>query len=147
MIRKKREINYHIETDEPLTKGSSSIIKWYQCHMVTDDEETEESAPALSEEVEEVINYIEEGEEEEIDLSATGLSEDDQNLVLDILARFADAHQDSVDSLFQATEDVAPDSPAEPQQEMSEEELIASICAPKQTNVDALVKQAGDSKQ
>lgn len=144
MIRKKREINYHIETDGPLTKGTSSIIKWYQCHMCTGDEDKEE-APALSAEVEDVITYIEEGEEEEIDLSASGLSEDDQNLVLDILARFADAHQDSVDSLFQNTEEATPEVSSQPQQEMSEEELIASICAPKQTNVDALVKQAGNT--
>ena len=112
--------------------------------MCTGDEDKEE-APALSAEVEDVITYIEEGEEEEIDLSASGLSEDDQNLVLDILARFADAHQDSVDSLFQNTEEATPEVSSQPQQEMSEEELIASICAPKQTNVDALVKQAGNT--
>lgn len=142
-MRKRKDIHYHIESDEPLTKGSSSIIKWYQCHMMTGDE-GEESSPQLSEEVEDVINYIEEGEEEEIDLSASGLSEADQDLVLDILARFADAHQDSVDSLFQNSDEITTE--AAPAQELSEEELIASICAPKQSNVDALVKQAEDGK-
>lgn len=69
--------------------------------------------------------------DEEVDLSTTGLSEDDQALVADIMARFAEAKQNSVDDLFSTAN-----------QKAKEDELISSICAPKQDNVDDLIKLA-----
>lgn len=94
-------------------------------------------------EVQETLNDMID-EEEEIDLATTGLDEDDQALVADILARFKEAKQNTVDDLFAAVPDsdfsVEPnDTPEAP---MSEEELIAALCAPKQNNVDALVNEA-----
>ncbi len=91
---------------------------------------------------EEVQRTLEEmSDEEEIDLAETGLAEDEQALVADILARFKEAKQSSIDDLFaNASDDEPADSGSSGQ--MSEEELIAAICAPKQNNVDALVNEA-----
>ena len=79
--------------------------------------------------------------EEEIDLDAAGLSAEDQDLYASIMAKFQDAKQNSVDDVFaMANEALAAeggDTGAH-----AEEDLIASICAPKQNNVDDLVKQA-----
>lgn len=133
LMGKPKEINYYVESDEPLHKGRSAIIKWYQVNM-----ESEESAK--SDDGESPAESDESGEEE-IDLASTGLSEDDQALVLDIMARFADAHQDSVDSIVNAAVE------EENSSAMSEEELIASICAPKQSNVDSLVRKAESMKE
>lgn len=88
---------------------------------------------------------------EEIDLDAAGLSAEDQDLYASIMAKFQDAKQNSVDDVFaMANEAIAADgdagaagaSDAGAGGDMSEEDLIASICAPKQNNVDDLVKQA-----
>lgn len=133
---------------------SKRIIKWYEYKMQYPDDETSENEfpEAVPEdipdamEVQETLNNMID-EEEEIDLATTGLDEDDQALVADILARFKEAKQNSVDDLFSAVlEDSASfDTSSESAVEdtpMSEEELIAAICAPKQNNVDALVGEA-----
>lgn len=83
--------------------------------------------------------------EEEIDLDAAGLSAEDQDLYASIMAKFQDAKQNSVDDVFaMANEALAAEGgdTGAPAEELSEEDLIASICAPKQNNVDDLVKQA-----
>ena len=106
--------------------------------MTYPDDESEEAAEDIPD-AEEVQKSLEElSDEEEIDLTQTGLEEDQQALVADILARFKEAKQNSVDDLFANA--AAEETPASGQ--MSEEELIAAICAPKQNNVDALVNEA-----
>ena len=134
---------------------SKRIIKWYEYKMqYPDDETSENELPEVfpedipdAMEVQETLNNMID-EEEEIDLATTGLDEDDQALVADILARFKEAKQNSVDDLFSAIpEDSASSSDTSSESAvedtpMSEEELIAAICAPKQNNVDALVGEA-----
>lgn len=102
--------------------GGRSLYKWYEVN-ITDDSKEEASS-------DEVNPDSLENDDEEIDLDQTDLSDDDKDLVMSIMAKFKDAHQDSVDSLFTS-------GPVQ-----SEEDLIASICAPKQSNVDSLVNQA-----
>ncbi len=117
---------------------TKNIIKWYEYQMrpagwtPEDDEEKEEVISTR--EVAETLETM--ADDEEIDLASTGLSEDDQALVADILERFKEAKSLSVEDI------IAENSEPQP---MSEEDLIAAICAPKQNNVDALVNQAKNS--
>lgn len=102
-----------------------------------DDESEDEDIP----DAEEVQKSLEElSDDEEIDLTQVGLEEDQQALVADILARFKEAKQNSVDDLFANA--AAESETASGSGQMSEEDLIAAICAPKQNNVDALVNEA-----
>ena len=121
---------------------TKNIIKWYEYNMAypdTPEEEKPEDIPDTMEIQNMMEDMTTEMEEEEIDLATTGLSEDEQALVADILERFKEAKQSSVDNLFaNAAETAAPAA----DHELSEEELIAAICAPKQNNVDALVSEA-----
>lgn len=143
---------------------SKRIIKWYEYNMQypedenskQDTEETSEDvAQTLPEdipdaaEVQETLNTMID-EEEEIDLATTGLDESDQALVADIMARFKEAKQNTVDGLFSNASDMAEMSTDNDESSntsfddtpMSEEDLIAAICAPKQDNVDALIGEA-----
>lgn len=107
----------------------SNIIKWYEYKMSADgDEDTGLESEEMTE-----VSENPDDTDEEVDMS--GLNEDAQALVEDILARFKEAKQNSVDSLFEEQE-------AMEKATMSQEDIIASICAPKQNNVDDLVKQA-----
>ena len=126
----KPKIDYSLRT--------KTIIKWYEYKMTYPDDESEEIGEDIPD-AEEVQKSLEElSDEEEIDLTQIGLEEDQQALVADILARFKEAKQSSVDDLFaSANEESGTGS-----RQMSEEELIAAICAPKQNNVDALVSEA-----
>lgn len=140
-----------------------NILKWYEYVMTYPDQEIPEEIkeqiaediPEVKEQLEEVPVYASEQKKpsrfwessdggideeiasrystEEVDLSTTGLSEDDQALVADIMARFEQVKsaQANVDSLFSGSD--------EP---ISEEDLVSSICEPKQNNVDDLIKQA-----
>ena len=144
---------------------TKSLIKWYEYQMQMGNQPeqspTKEEFAAAAEEVlteagldagaaEETASAASGGfgdGEEEIDLNAAGLSAEDQDLYASIMAKFQDAKQNSVDDVFaMANEAIAADGgdagAAGAGAEMSEEDLIASICAPKQNNVDSLVKQA-----
>jgi outer membrane biosynthesis protein TonB len=80
--------------------------------------------------------------DEEVDLATTGLSEDDQALVADIMARFKEAKSLNVDSIVaSATEEMNAANTADTS-DMSQDELIAAICAPKQHQVDDMVSRA-----
>ena len=121
---------------------TKNIIKWYEYNMAypdTPEEEKPEDIPDTMEIQNMMEDMTTEMEEEEIDLATTGLSEDEQALVADILERFKEAKQSSVDNLFA---NVAEEASPVADHELSEEELIAAICAPKQNNVDALVSEA-----
>ncbi len=142
---------------------TKTLIKWYEYQMQMGNQPeqspTKEEFAAAAEEVlteagldagaaEETASAAGGfgGGEEEIDLDAAGLSAEDQDLYASIMAKFQDAKQNSVDDVFaMANEAMAADGDAEAAgaaTDMSEEDLIASICAPKQNNVDDLVKQA-----
>lgn len=146
---------------------TKSLIKWYEYQMQMGNQPeqppTKEELTAAAEEVlteagldancaagvaEEAANAAAGGfgnGEEEIDLDAAGLSAEDQDLYASIMAKFQDAKQNSVDDVFaMANEAIAAEGggDAAPASELSEEDLIASICTPKQNNVDDLVKQA-----
>ncbi len=139
---------------------SKRIIKWYEYNMqypedentASEDAEVKEEAPEDipdAAEVQETLNTMID-EEEEIDLATTGLDESDQALVADIMARFKEAKQNTVDGLFSNASDIAEMSTDNDESSntsfddtpMSEEDLIAAICAPKQDNVDALIGEA-----
>ena len=126
----KPKIDYSLRT--------KTVIKWYEYKMTYPDDESEEIAEDIPD-AEEVQKSLEElSDEEEIDLTQIGLEEDQQALVADILARFKEAKQSSVDDLFASANEGSDTGSGQ----MSEEELIAAICAPKQDNVDALVSEA-----
>ena len=125
----KEKIDYTLRT--------KTIIKWYEYKMTYPDDESEDEDIPDTEEVQKSLEEL--SDDEEIDLTQVGLEEDQQALVADILARFKEAKQNSVDDLF------ANAAAEEASQQMSEEELIAAICAPKQNNVDALVSEAYSS--
>ena len=142
----------------------SNIIKWYQYKIVSDEDLNESDSDS---ENMDSVNSLEDTDGEnsestsfddpdhiptiEEDAARLGIELDDDNkdLVADILSRFKDAQQSSVDSLFSdINNDLSFDSPdniATNQEPMSEEDLIRSICAPKQNNVDQFVKQASDN--
>ncbi len=127
----KPKIDYSLRT--------KTIIKWYEYKMTYPDDESEEEIAEDIPDAEEVQNSLEElSDEEEIDLTQTGLEEDQQALIADILARFKEAKQSSVDDLFASANEESGTGSGQ----MSEEELIAAICAPKQNNVDELVSEA-----
>lgn len=134
---------------------TKKLIKWYEYQMKQDIPEeampeempADNAAAAAPEPVastgcsEEVTGYDDEG----IDLASSGLSEADQDLVASIMAKFADAKQNSVDDVFAKANDAIAETAAPPAEEMSPDDLIASICAPKQSNVDSLVNQARET--
>jgi len=133
---------------------TKKIIKWYEYHMnmpnetdpieaaaaAIDEQSTVTNDSAYNTQPEDIMSLQEANdmltemteEEEAAELANSGLSDVDQALVADIMARFKDAKQSSVDSVFASTS------------EPSQEDLVASICAPKQNNVDDLVRQAKD---
>ncbi|SDA68101.1 hypothetical protein SAMN02910368_01999 [Lachnospiraceae bacterium G11] len=135
---------------------TKTLIKWYEYQMQMGNQPeqspTKEEFAAAAEEVltEAGVNEGAAGGfgdgEEEIDLDAAGLSAEDQDLYASIMAKFQDAKQNSVDDVFaMANEAIAAGGDAGAAgtaTDVSEEDLIASICAPKQNNVDDLVKQA-----
>ena len=126
----KQKIDYSLRT--------KTIIKWYEYKMTYPDDESEDEDIPDAEEVQKSLEEL--SDEEEIDLTQVGLEEDQQALVADILARFKEAKQNSVDDLFANA--AAESEEASGSGQMSEEDLIAAICAPKQNNVDALVSEA-----
>lgn len=84
-------------------------------------------SPVINEEPKETVNHF---SDEEIDISTVGLNLEEMDLYESIMAKFQDAKQDSVDNVFATAN------------QPSEDELVASICTPKQNNVDDLIKQA-----
>ena len=125
---------------------TKSLIKWFEYNMAPKQEpappvnEEPAKAPVTEEASSAPItdeNMAGFGDEEEIDLATTGLSEDDQDLVASIMAKFKEAKQSSVDDVFAKANEAV-----EAANQPTEEDLVASICAPKQNNVDDLIKQA-----
>ena len=125
------------------------IIKWYEYRFTPQQYQPPEPValpepePApVPEPIPEPV-YTEENTssaEEEIDLATTGLNDDEQALVADIMARFKEAKSfDVSDIVASATEEM---NATASNPDMSQDELIAAICAPKQTVVDGLVSQA-----
>jgi len=122
--------------------GGRNLIKWYEYTM--DNEEAKED-DIISEDSLDDENAAEEASNENIEddenlLENSGLNDDDKALVADIMLRFQQASQDRVDSVF---DKIAEDNA--PKDDMSEEEIIASLCKPKQSTVDALIDQAKNS--
>lgn len=141
------------------TLRKKNILKWYEYVMTYPDQEIpEEIKEQIAEDIPEINDYTEDSPKtakkpshfwetsdgndidaeiaakystEEVDLATTGLSEDDQALVADIMARFEQVKsaQANVDSLFSTTD----------------EDIVSSVCAPKQNNVDDLIKKAYDT--
>lgn len=108
---------------------TSNIIKWYEYNMDEIKPDTPEENP------DEVSEDVEESNE----ASDTGTTDVDQALIDDIMDRFRNAKQSTVDLLFAEDDaDMAGDSSGA----MDEDALIASICAPKQNNVDYFVQSA-----
>ncbi len=138
---------------------TKKLIKWYEYQMKQDIPEeampeempADNAAAAAPEPAPEPVastGYSEEvtgHDDEKIDLASSGLSEADQDLVASIMAKFADAKQNSVDDVFAKANDAIAETAAPPAEEMSPDDLIASICAPKQSNVDSLVNQARET--
>ena len=124
---------------------TKSLIKWFEYNMAPKQEpappapEEPVNAPVMEEASSAPITDENAafGDEEEIDLATTGLSEDDQDLVASIMAKFKEAKQSSVDDVFAKANEAV-----EAANQPTEEELVASICTPKQNNVDDLIKQA-----
>ena len=121
--------------------GNRNLIKWYE-YTMDNGEATEEDI--LDEGAAETDGEFSQSslEEDENLLENSGLNDEDKALVEDILLRFQQASQDRVDSVFDS---IAEDTNVSAQPEMSEEELIASLCAPKQNTVDDLVDRARNS--
>ena len=121
------------------------IIKWYEYRFTPPAIQQPEPIPQPEPEPEpapEPECATTANSDEEVNLAATGLSEDDQALVADIMARFKEAKSLNVDSIVaSATEEMNAANAADTS-DMSQDELIAAICAPKQTVVDGLVIQA-----
>lgn len=116
--------------------GNRNLIKWYEYTM--DNNEASEDDIMVDESTEDSDSTeLSKEEEERIALENSGLDDADKALVEDIMLRFQQASQDRVDSVF---ESLGEDSSAG--EELSEDELIASLCKPKQNIVDALVNQA-----
>ena len=125
-------------------KKVQNVIKWYEYRFVYNSappqpEPEPEHQPEPIVETQ-VMQDNTAGAEEEIDLATTGLSEDDQALVADIMARFKEAKSFDVgDIVASAKEEM---NEANDNSDMSQDELIAAICAPKQKAVDGMVSQA-----
>lgn len=124
------------------------IIKWYEydatklyknaeAEDVTGDPEAEQAA----EEYAQAEADVQQTAEDESASMTGDPSMDDE--VARIMAAFSGAKQNSVDDVFaamaaqEAEETAAADAP-----EDNEEDLISSICAPKQNNVDDLIAMA-----
>lgn len=122
------------------------VIKWYQYDAEglqqqlyearlkrynRDDEDAQEETP-VAESSQPITNeaYMDAGSSTTTD---DGVNLDDE--VARIMAAFTNAKQNGVDSVFQSLNET-------PSSSESEEDLIASICAPRQNNVDALVAGA-----
>ena len=125
-------------------KKVQNVIKWYEYRFVYNSAPPQpepEPEPQPEPIVETpVMQDNTAGAEEEIDLATTGLSEDDQALVADIMARFKEAKSFDVgDIVASAKEEM---NEANVNSDMSQDELIAAICAPKQKAVDGMVSQA-----
>lgn len=125
-------------------KKVQNVIKWYEYRFVYNsappqpEPEPEPQPEPIAETP--VMQENTAGAEEEIDLATTGLSEDDQALVADIMARFKEAKSFDVgDIVASAKEEM---NEANVNSDMSQDELIAAICAPKQKAVDGMVSQA-----
>ncbi|MCR5357199.1 MAG: hypothetical protein K6E63_07320 [Lachnospiraceae bacterium] len=123
-----------------------NVIKWYEYDHSKLYEKVE------SEDVTEEENAEPEPEQDE-PVSLTGDADMDDE-VARIMAAFSGAKQNNVDDIFAmmaaeeaaAGADEAGDSESEgTSEEMDQDSLIASICAPKQNNVDDLVNMAKES--
>ena len=112
---------------------NTNIIKWYEYTMKNENEEEnlENDENVLEEE-----NVSDESIDSDENSEAVDYGDADPELIESIMAKFRDAKQSPVDELFGASDNQVAN------EEMSEEDLIASICAPKQNNVDAFVKKA-----
>ena len=111
---------------------TKNIIKWYEYNMAfqgAPEEEKPEDIPDAMEIQGMMEDMTTEMEEEDIDLASTGLSEDEQALVADILERFKEAKQSSVDNLFASVAE-EPSASGEADRDLTEVELIAAICEP-----------------
>lgn len=125
-------------------KKIQNVIKWYEYRFVYNSAPPQpepEPEPQPEPIVETPVTQDNTaGTEEEIDLATTGLSEDEQALVADIMARFKEAKSFDVgDIVASAKEEM---NEANVNSDMSQDELIAAICAPKQKAVDGMVSQA-----
>ena len=123
-------------------KKVQNVIKWYEYRFVYNSAPPQPEPEPQPEPIAEtpVTQDNTAGAEEEIDLATTGLSEDDQALVADIMARFKEAKSFDVgDIVASAKEEM---NEANVNSDMSQDELIAAICAPKQKAVDGMVSQA-----
>lgn len=123
-------------------KKVQNVIKWYEYRFVYNSAPPQPEPESQPEPIAEtpVMQEKTAGAEEEIDLATTGLSEDDQALVADIMARFKEAKSFDVgDIVASAKEEM---NEANVNSDMSQDELIAAICAPKQKAVDGMVSQA-----
>lgn len=125
-------------------KKVQNVIKWYEYRFVYNSAPPQpepEPEPQPEPIVETPVTQDNTaGTEEEIDLATTGLSEDEQALVADIMARFKEAKSFDVgDIVASAKEEM---NEANVNSDMSQDELIAAICAPKQKAVDGMVSQA-----
>lgn len=123
------------------------VIKWYQydaeglqqqlyearLKRYNKDEDYEQAEEPVAQESSQPITneaYMDAGSNTTTD---DGVNLDDE--VARIMAAFTNAKQNGVDSVFQSLNET-------PSSSESEEDLIASICAPRQNNVDALVAGA-----
>lgn len=157
-MSKKKQINYYIPKEDILSTGNSNIIKWYEYKIKSQEEMASNqsiddsdinSENSMNESYSDNINedFSDENveiygpDEEEIDLANSGLNDDEQALVADILARFSEAKsiQGNVDNVINQYGDT---NEVNSNETPSEEDLVSSICAPKQNNVDDLIKMA-----
>ena len=157
-MSKKKQINYYIPKEDILSTGNSNIIKWYEYKIKSQEEMASNqsiddsdinSENSMNESYSDNTNedFSDENveiygpEEEEIDLANSGLNDDEQALVADILARFSEAKsiQGNVDNVINQYGDT---NEVNSNETPSEEDLVSSICAPKQNNVDDLIKMA-----
>lgn len=157
-MSKKKQINYYIPKEDILSTGNSNIIKWYEYKIKSQEEMASNqsiddsdinSENSMNESYSDNTNedFSDENvemygpDEEEIDLANSGLNDDEQALVADILARFSEAKsiQGNVDNVINQYGDT---NEVNSNETPSEEDLVSSICAPKQNNVDDLIKMA-----
>lgn len=157
-MSKKKQINYYIPKEDILSTGNSNIIKWYEYKIKSQEEMASNQSiddsdinsensmnESYSDNTNEDFNdenvEIYGPDEEEIDLANSGLNDDEQALVADILARFSEAKsiQGNVDNVINQYGDT---NEVNSNETPSEEDLVSSICAPKQNNVDDLIKMA-----
>lgn len=124
------------------------IIKWYEydaSKLYKDADAEDVTEDSTEERVEETVSSetAEAAPEAGDDVSLTGdPSMDDE--VARIMAAFSGAKQNSVDDVFaaMAAEEVAAGTVAGENTAEDNEDLISSICAPKQNTVDDLIMMA-----